>query len=242
MAPCLCMWAQCPGALQYLPFLLNKRKQTKCEAKLYTSFEKIKILLLSKDIINFWYANTLYLVHTGDLFIFTWYDRLHVEELRVVHLHLHGPLVQHSNIISKQTSIIMLTNFLHKSTLLQSQHLNISCIKHTCKGCCISRTPFQNYFQHKKVCLFQQPRGSTKEINAHNQSAYRGEVQWKHKVLRMIGALNLSHQYLPALFPGVTLICVLVHREIKSVCIFDTAVWKLNCEDEKHHEQLDDTH
>lgn len=70
---------------------------------------------------------------------------------------------------------------------------------------------------------------SSKVMKTHKEqtkSAYRCEVQYKHiaLVLRMKAALNLPHQYLSALFPGVTLICVLVHREIKLVCIFDTAV------------------
>lgn len=62
-------------------------------------------------------------MHAGDFFLFTWYNRLHVEELRTVHLHLHGLLVQHSYIISKQTPSIMLINSPHSHSLPQTQHL-----------------------------------------------------------------------------------------------------------------------
>lgn len=33
--------------------------------------------------------------------VFTWYEGLHVEKFSIVYLHLHGLLVQQSNIISK---------------------------------------------------------------------------------------------------------------------------------------------
>lgn len=42
--------------------------------------------------------------HAGDLPLFTWYNWMQVENLCIVHLHLHGFFVQHSNIIPKQTS------------------------------------------------------------------------------------------------------------------------------------------
>lgn len=39
--------------------------------------------------------------HTGDLPLYTWYNWAQVEDLRTMHLHLHGFLVQHPNIIPK---------------------------------------------------------------------------------------------------------------------------------------------
>lgn len=41
--------------------------------------------------------------HTGDLTLYTWYNRAQVEDLCTMHLHLHGFLVQHPNIIPKET-------------------------------------------------------------------------------------------------------------------------------------------
>lgn len=59
----------------------------------------------------------------------------------------------------------------------------------------------------------------------------------RHMIMRMEAALHLPHQYPSALFPGVTLICVLEHGEIQFVCIFDAAVRKLDCEEEKHDQE-----
>lgn len=61
---------------------------------------------------------------SGNL-LFTWYDRLHVEELCTVNLHSHGPLVQHPYIISKQTPSIMIINDSHSCSLQQTQYLKI---------------------------------------------------------------------------------------------------------------------
>ena len=58
-----------------------------------------------------------------------------------------------------------------------------------------------------------------------------------HMIMRTEAALHLPHQYPPALFPGVSLICVLVHGEIQFVCIFDAAVRKLDCEREKRDQE-----
>lgn len=40
----------------------------------------------------------------------------------------------------------------------------------------------------------------------------------------MEATLKFPHQHPSALFPGVSLICVLVHCEIEFVGIFDTAI------------------
>lgn len=68
------------------------------------------------------------------------------------------------------------------------------------------------------------------------KSSFRCEVQnCKHMRMKEV---DHSHQYPPILFPGVTLICVLVHREIQFVCIFDAAIGKLDCEEETHNQEL----
>lgn len=41
--------------------------------------------------------------HSRELPLYTWYNWVQVENLCAVHLHLHGFLVQHSNIIPKHT-------------------------------------------------------------------------------------------------------------------------------------------
>ena len=109
--------------------------------------------------------------YAGDCFLFTWYDRFHVEHLSAVYLHLHGLSVQHSNIISEEAPNTFITPLLQRQITVMHQNILNS---PTCKDCCISTIPLQNSVQHRTACLIQQPQQrrteGTKSLNVESNA------------------------------------------------------------------------
>lgn len=147
--PCLCMTWRYPDPLWSLPSHL-KNRHISIRQKL--GFQ----------------ASFLIAGHNEDLPLYTWYNWVQVENLCTVHLHLHGFLVQHSNVITKTHT---------KSPWLLITSRATGCYSHscmpdepTCKGCCISRYLPQNYFQHRTISPILQPKKRGRQKQGHEST------------------------------------------------------------------------
>lgn len=63
-------------------------------------FENMVARVVIRDL---WFFFFFLAGRTGDVPLYTWYNRAQFEDLRTMYLHLHGFLVQHPNIIPKET-------------------------------------------------------------------------------------------------------------------------------------------